>query len=92
MGYNQFITSDMRGKHTTRSNKILAAVDNSIHEHINLFPKVESHYCRQSSSKDYLEENLNISKMYSLYVEWMKNKNEDNVGSEFRYRHIFDNF
>ena len=46
-----------------------ADVLNEIREHIKFFPTVESHYCRSSSQKTYLEQNLNLVKMYELYVE-----------------------
>lgn len=40
-----------------------------IKDHINSFPRMPSHYCRSNTSRDYLESNLSISKMHSLYVE-----------------------
>ena len=42
---------------------------NGIREHINSFPVIESHYCRSSTQKKYLEQSLNLSKMYELYVQ-----------------------
>lgn len=47
----QFILADMRGKHETRPVKVPEYVTFSVREHIESFPKIESHYCR----KDYLE-------------------------------------
>lgn len=40
-----------------------------VKNHINQFPAYESHYCRQTTSKKYLNPDLSISKMYSLYKE-----------------------
>lgn len=40
-----------------------------IKRHIRSFPVVDSHYCRKSSSKQYLEQQLNLSKMFELYKE-----------------------
>lgn len=40
-----------------------------IEEHIQRFPRVESHYCRSSSSKEYLHPDLNLRKMYSMFLE-----------------------
>lgn len=37
--------------------------------HIETFPVVDSHYCRASSGKKYLESTLTISKMYNLYKQ-----------------------
>nr|CAH7750558.1 unnamed protein product [Callosobruchus chinensis] len=44
----------------------------NISNHINLFPKVESHYCRKSTTKEYLHSDLSIPKMYSMYLKKMK--------------------
>ena len=41
-----------------------------IEEHIELFPCVDSHYCRQESQRQYLASDLSISKMYNLFQEW----------------------
>lgn len=42
---------------------------NLVKEHINSFPKVESHYCRRDSSKLYLSSDLNKAVMYRLYTD-----------------------
>lgn len=55
--------------------------------HIESFPVVDSHYCRASSGKKYLESALNIPKMYSLY----KQTTQAPV-SEWIYRNIFNEF
>ncbi|CAG9771108.1 unnamed protein product [Ceutorhynchus assimilis] len=35
--------------------------------HIQKFPKMETHYCRKSTSKEYLPPDLNVKKMFNLY-------------------------
>lgn len=40
-----------------------------VKEHIDSFPRIESHYCRRDSQKQYLSPDLNISKMYRLYKD-----------------------
>ena len=37
--------------------------------HINLFPRIESHYCRSTIQKEYLKNKLNLSLVYDLYTE-----------------------
>jgi len=37
-----------------------------VKEHINRFPRIESHYCRKDTSKLYLASDLTKSKMYCL--------------------------
>lgn len=84
-----FIENDLRGKHETRPKRIPESVTERVRQHIESFPKVESHYCRQTTTKEYLEEGLNIRKMYSLYLDWMKEISDQNICSESYYRHIF---
>ncbi|WAR08830.1 hypothetical protein MAR_018788, partial [Mya arenaria] len=50
-------------------NRNSQVVIDDVKSHIESFPKVESHYCRKSISKEYLEKGLNSSKMYTLYTE-----------------------
>lgn len=72
-----------------------------VRTHIEMFPKVESHYCRESSSKLYLYQDLNIAKMYRLYEQWIVTQgSKDGTTSasvqpslkvkESFYRHIFN--
>ncbi|CAH1987070.1 unnamed protein product [Acanthoscelides obtectus] len=57
----------------------------SIIEHINRFPRVESHYCRKSSTKQYLHEDLSLSTMYHM----CKLEDQQTKGSFSLYRKIF---
>ncbi|CAH1101340.1 unnamed protein product [Psylliodes chrysocephalus] len=41
---------------------------NVISEHINKFGRVESHYCRQNLTREYLHENFSLLKMFSMYL------------------------
>ena len=45
------------------------AIRKGIEDHINRFPKVESHYCRSSTKYQYLSSELNIARMYDMYKE-----------------------
>ena len=54
----------MRGKHHNRPHAYPEEILNLIRAHIECFPVMESHYCRESSNLLYLEEGLNISKMW----------------------------
>lgn len=56
-----------RGKHIKRC--VSEESKNRILDHLKSFPTVDSHYCRASSSRKYLEEGLSLSKMYSLFQE-----------------------
>jgi len=63
-----FSTADRRGRHEP-SNK----TDNSklagVREHINSFPRMNAHYTRADSNRQFLGSDLNISRMYHLYKE-----------------------
>lgn len=40
-----------------------------IQKHMDRFPRVESHYCRSSSSKEYLHPDLTKPRMYNMFLE-----------------------
>ena len=62
----------------------------NVRQHIRSFPKIESHYCRSTTRKEYLDANLNIQKMYELYeIKCDKDGNEKVRAS--MYRSIFVN-
>jgi hypothetical protein len=61
---------DRRGKHELRGNRIPDLVLSQIDEHIRSFPKRKSHYGRVDNQKRYyLSPELNMSRMYLLYLE-----------------------
>nr|CAI5833120.1 unnamed protein product [Callosobruchus analis] len=67
-------------------------IKSDMRSHILRFPKVESHYCRNKSSREYLSSELNVVKMYEMYKqEAIENAKEMNmIGSLCLYRKIFD--
>ncbi|QQP40799.1 Uncharacterized protein FKW44_014967 [Caligus rogercresseyi] len=77
------------GKHAP-ANKISEKRKNLIRNHINSFPTIESHYCRKDTTRQYLGENLNTSKMYDLYVSKCNNEWEVSAEKISLYRHIFN--
>ncbi|GFO25501.1 tRNA uridine 5-carboxymethylaminomethyl modification enzyme mnmg [Plakobranchus ocellatus] len=52
--------------------------------HIEQLPRVESHYCRSSSSREYLDADLSISKLYDMYVKWCEER-----GAEVVRKHMY---
>ena len=78
---------DQRGKH---GKKVIPEADReAVRMHIRSFPLVSSHYCRASSSKQYLDSRLSIAKMYDLYTEECKSENVTPVKCKV-YRDIFN--
>lgn len=64
------------GKHNKRANALSPGVKESVREHIEKFPKVESHYIRKDSAREYIEEQWNVSRMHRAYLKWMQKRKE----------------
>ena len=65
----------------------------SVIDHIASVPKLSSHHSRaQSPYRQYLSHGLNISSMYTLYLDWLKDNNIDVAApvSEHYYRDVFN--
>lgn len=60
-----------------------------VHLHIKQIPRVESHYCRVDTKKEYFDVTLNMNKLYSLYTEFCAEKQVDPVKIH-TYRYIFN--
>ncbi|XP_067634692.1 uncharacterized protein [Eurosta solidaginis] len=69
-----------RGRKRTEESRI-----EEVKNHILSFPTVESHYCRSSTSRKYLEANLSIQKMYDLYKISLNNPVSLDI-----YRQVFN--
>nr|CAI5820916.1 unnamed protein product [Callosobruchus analis] len=63
-----------------------------VREHIDSFPRVGSHYCRQDSTKHYLGSDLNISIMHRLYCEDFCASRDIQPVSRFIYQKIFHQY
>lgn len=62
--------NESHGKHLNRLNRIPEVFLFKINTHINSFPKRQSHYSRcDNLNVKYLSPELNISKMYKLYLK-----------------------
>ena len=92
----EFVGVDGRGR-ASSSNKTGITEIEAVRSHIESFPKIESHYCRASTNRHYLDSQLNIKKMYKLYIEKCE-KNEEGFENVKKvhfqiYRKLFcDNF
>ena len=67
---NRQAATDKRGKHSPVI-KITDSVRETVRQHINSFPLMESHYakCKYRNSKKFLQKDLTIREMYRLYSE-----------------------
>lgn len=95
-GVNQvgvFSQADQRGKKEP-PNKTNADVLHRVKLHIERFPTMESHYCRKTTKRLYLDPRLSITKMYNLYLEEAKERERETnvkepVVEEITYRRYF---
>jgi hypothetical protein len=76
---------DGRGKHKNRPHKIGIETRDLIRNHIMSFPKQESHYSRNKSTKECLSPDLSVIRMHRLFKEKYPNIKV----SEFYYRQVF---
>lgn len=85
------ISPDKRGRHHYRPTAMSSETENSVIEHINLYPRVESHYLRARTKREYLEEGLTIQKMFDSYKPWVEVKKPDLKRANLRqYTDIFN--
>lgn len=84
-----FDNIDHRGKHVP-SNKTSDEKLDQIRAHIESFPCMESHYVRKQTKRKYLDQKLNIRKMYNFYKEQCSENNIE-PASEITYRRVFGN-
>lgn len=80
---------DKRGKHTNR-NAISEEDKNVVRNHINLFPRIESHYLRSHTTREFIDGSLSLSEMYRMYTEYCKNHNIITPVKKHCYEHVFN--
>lgn len=59
-----------------------------MHDHINSFPRMESHYCRATSKKEYLEDRISVKKMQRIF----KNKQDQENKASISYKNYLKIF
>ncbi|XP_022824803.1 uncharacterized protein LOC111355254 [Spodoptera litura] len=83
--------TDNRGKHSNHPNVVDTAMVKSVCDHVASFQPVESHYTRKDTTKLYLDNNLNMNRMFSLYKEWDQFSTYSNPAQTLRqYRDIIN--
>ncbi|CAG2249149.1 unnamed protein product [Mytilus edulis] len=85
-----FIGEDKRGKHMPHNKTTKTAME-LVRRHIESFPVVDGHYTRKDSNRKYLGADLNIKRMYELYIVQCKDQiPEKDIVSQAVYRKIFN--
>lgn len=62
---------------------------NSVREHINSIPRVESHYLRANTTREFVDGGLCIAEMYRHYQEMQNNANKPAANYD-TYARIFN--
>ena len=72
LGNRGAISPSKQGKHNKCGNAIPLSLKESVRHQIALFPKVDPHYVRSNSSREYLQDGKSIANMLRAYLKWMK--------------------
>lgn len=70
----KIIANDYRGKHKNHV-KVPYSVKEDIRHHIQSIPRIESHYCRANTSKEFIEGGKSIADLHRDYKSECKEKN-----------------
>lgn len=80
------IPEDKRGKHSYHNN-VDQEIVQSVRDHINSVPRIESHYTRANTSREFIDGGLTIKELYRNYVS---NREAMPVASCDMYYRIFN--
>lgn len=79
------VSEDLRRKHM-KQQKIHPLIVRSIHDHINSFASLESHYYRADNSREFIDGDLTISEMYRLYKIYCTEKGMVNMQKNIKMK------
>ncbi|CAG4989653.1 unnamed protein product [Colias eurytheme] len=83
-----FLKEDMRGKHSNHK-KVAESIRQGIRGHIESIPRMESHYIRKDSSREYIDGGKSLSDLYRDYKSLCES-NEEPYANETLYSRIFN--
>lgn len=70
---DSMVSDDDNSVHTNLSTSLPTSKRDSVKSYLSLLPKLPSHYCRQTSTKQYVEPIVKSkSQLYNLYVRSRK--------------------
>lgn len=84
---NGMMLDDLRGKHNSHR-KIDPELRTAIKNHINSIPRIESHYLRASTSREYIEGSKTIKDLYRDFELQQQQENKE-AGTYMTYCKIF---
>lgn len=85
------LMQENRGKHGNQF-QLEAALKDGVKAHINSIPRIESHYCRARTKRQFIEGNLSIATLHRLYVDKCKEENKLYVSYKIYYNIFVEDF
>ncbi|KAJ8940882.1 hypothetical protein NQ314_010545 [Rhamnusium bicolor] len=85
---DRIIKEDHRGKHGNHK-RIDVEVSKSVFDHINSIPRIESHYVRKDTNREFIDGGLTIAEMHRDYCEKRSASNQPSVTYDY-YATIFN--
>lgn len=64
-----FVADDLRGKHNKHQTDEDKTINEGIRQHIDSIPKVESHYLRANTSREFIEGGKSFADLHRDYVD-----------------------
>lgn len=86
---NGFSGSDKRGKHGHHK-KVNPLIKDSVRQHIDSIPRVESHYTRSHTNRDYIPGDKSLADLHRDYVKLQESKGQASANL-MMYSRIFNN-
>ncbi|XP_046665796.1 uncharacterized protein LOC124357786 [Homalodisca vitripennis] len=83
-----FVAGDLRGKHDKHQTDQDKLINEGIRRHIESIPKIESHYLRANTTREFIEGGKTISDLHRDYVEHCKSLQKPH-GNYKKYYDIF---
>lgn len=80
-----------RGKHTNHY-QLEPSLKHGVRAHINSIPRIESHYCRSQSKREYIEGGLTLAALHRDYVEKCVSANKQHVSYQIYYNIFMTEF
>lgn len=82
------VADDLRGKHNKHQTDEDKSISDSIRRHIDSIPKVESHYLRANTSREFIEGGKSIADLHRDYADECKSLQQPS-GTYKKYYEIF---
>lgn len=83
------VAGDMRGKHGNHF-KVPDAVKDGIRRHIESIPRIESHYCRSNTSREFIDGGKSIADLHRDYIKQCQETHTPYSDSYLMYNQIFN--